>query len=187
VTLRVAQLGARREAGAAATQLAEGSGAREVFRSGRWRESQPLGRTKGSVRPIEIARARQGALVFLMPIVLRSRHRGFRFDSGKSLQKELAIVGERRGVLAGNAASDLKKENFAKSAVDRGGRLEVADGGKDVGGVDVAVSGGLPFHHARAGRANSAGAASEPGQVRRGAPSPQNEGRHEGDQRTDAL
>ena len=107
MALRAAQLG-EREAEAAETQLA-GSGAGEGSRFGGRRESQPLARRKGSVRSSR-SDGPERMLGFLRPVFCIAGITDFGFDSGNRLQKELAIVGERKRILTGDAASYLMKK-----------------------------------------------------------------------------
>ena len=87
----------------------------------------------------EVGRAREDAVGFLAPCFDVAAFAVFRLDLRESLQKELAVVGESEGILACDAAGDLVNEEFAESDVDGGGRLEVADGGENVRGDDVAI------------------------------------------------
>jgi hypothetical protein len=94
---------------------------------------------------VEVGRAGEDALGFFFPIFDVAAVLEFGFDGGESLQQELAIVGEGESVLAGDAAGDLMKKNFAESDVDGGGRLKIADGGENVRSDDIAVSDAAHF------------------------------------------
>ena len=87
---------------------------------------------------VKVGRAGEDAAGFFVPVFDIAAIAQFGFDGGESLQKEVAIVEKGERVLARDASSDLMNEDFAESDVDGGGRLEVSDGGKNIGGNDVA-------------------------------------------------
>ena len=97
-----------------------------------------IGEERGIGDAIEVGGTGEDAPGLVVPIFVVASFVDFGFDGGESLQQELAMVGESASVLARDAAGDLMKENFAESDVNGGGRLEIADGGEDVRGDDVA-------------------------------------------------
>ena len=94
---------------------------------------------------VEVGRSSENALSFFAPVFGVAGIFEFGLDGGKSLQEELAIVGKGESVLAGDAAGDLMKKDFAERDIDGGRGLEIADGGKNVRGDDVAVSDAAHF------------------------------------------
>src|SRR5438874_12276449 len=94
---------------------------------------------------VEVGRAGEDALGFFTPVFSVTGVFEFDFDGGKSLQEELAIVREGERVLAGDAAGDLMKKDFAERDIDGGRGLKIADGGENVRSNDVAVSDAADF------------------------------------------
>ena len=86
---------------------------------------------------VQVGGAGEDALGFFAPVFGIAGVLKFGFDGGESLQDELESVGEGDGVLAGDASGDLVNEEFAESDVDGSGRLEIADGGENIGGDDI--------------------------------------------------
>ena len=88
---------------------------------------------------IEVGGVTEDAPGFLAPVGGEAGFLELLFDVRKSLQDELAGVGEGDGFAVSDAAGELVDDEFAEDDVDRGGGLEVADGGEDVRGDRVAV------------------------------------------------
>src|SRR5438874_10709560 len=94
---------------------------------------------------VEVGRAGEDALGFFAPVFGVAGIFEFGLDGGKSLQEELAIVGKGESVLAGDAAGDLMKKDFAERDIDGGRGLKIADGRENVRGDDVSVSDAAHF------------------------------------------
>jgi len=104
-----------------------------------------VGEEKWIGEVIEIGRAGENAVSFFLPTFCVASIADFGFDSGNSLQQELAIVSEGDGVLAGDASGDLVNENFSESDIDGSSGLKITDGGKNIRGDEVAVSDATHF------------------------------------------
>jgi hypothetical protein len=94
---------------------------------------------------VEVGRAGENAGSFFAPPLRVAAIGQLRFYGRKSLQQELAIVEKGECVLAGDASGDLVDQDFAESDVDGGSRLEIAYGGENVGGDDVAIGDAAHF------------------------------------------
>ena len=93
-----------------------------------------LGEKSGVGEFVEVGGTGEDARSFAFPPLIVAAFDEFGFDQLESLQEELKGIGESEGVLAGDAASELMDEEFAKGDIDGRRGLEVADRGEDIVG-----------------------------------------------------
>ena len=58
----------------------------------------------------------------------------FEADGGKTVEEQLAEIGQKSGLARLNAVARGKLEDFAKDVIDRGGGAEVFDAGEEIVG-----------------------------------------------------